>query len=291
MGTGEDRKRICACGSGKKFKNCCLGKRKKRTIKLSIDPRNLDMMDGLGFSNEGQVFGIKNGFPLPLIGESKIEYGYKKKHKFKILAKGPITSDNMFLNPNISIIEFDHVFAIDTNTETIGQHKVSVAAVLHCIIEPANENGENLKYSFLGCFEYYNVEGKPENLAWMELWKLISNTSGLKQKKIGLLVDSDLGNHESFNNRQHPIYGDFYLPENISILYCSSDGGKEWLINRLIDFCDKKSSEIINYLKSGGFSKINFEDAKVIDKPYSHFRQWSSNDKSKLNTLNLRGLI
>ena len=287
MAKGINKNMPCTCGSGKKYKNCCLRKRKQRTVKISLDPKNIAAMDGIGISFDGQFYGIKNGIPLPLIGNATIEYGYQKKYKFKSLAKGPIPVEKLYINPNISLLEFEHVFAIDTNTTFIGNHAISVAAVLHCILRSADNKHATLKYSFQGCLEYHNIEGKPENLAWMELCKFISNDSDLKQKKIGLLVDSDLGNHESFNSRELPIYGTYCLPRNISLVYCSTDGGKENVINRLIAFCDKKANEVLTFLKNDGVDAEKLEEAKVSNKPYSHFRQWFPKDGSQFNLMKI----
>ena len=168
MGIGQDRNRPCRCGSGRKFKNCCLGKSKDRTVSIDIDPRNIWMMDGLDISMTGRVVGIKNGQALPLIGKSAIEYGYNRKHNFKLLSKGPVATSDLYLSPDLILLEFDHVFAVDTNTKDIGGDKVSVAAVLHCIIGPKNNTSANISYSFLGWFEYRNIIGKEEKIHWKQ---------------------------------------------------------------------------------------------------------------------------
>ena len=289
MGKGEGRNRPCRCGSGKKFKKCCLSRPKNRTVSIDIDPRNIEMMDGLGISTTGRVVGIRNGQALPLIGESAIEYGYNRKHNFKLLSKGPIATSNLYLTPDPVLLEFDHVFAVDTNTKDIGGDKVSVAAVLHCIIGPKNNTSVNISYSFLGWFEYRNIIGKEENLAWMQLSIAIAKEPGYEEQKIALLVDSDLMCHDQYNKGELPIYGNYYLPSNTTLIYASADGGKEVLINRLIGFCDSKAKELLGYLVNQEYIP-DISMAKIEGQPYSHLRQWYPNEECESNKLNLSGL-
>ena len=289
MGTGQNRNKPCRCGSGYKYKRCCFGKRKDRTISVDIDPQNISSMDGLMLSNKGQVFRTLNGEALPLIGDSGIEYGYKRERKIKVLAKGPLSTDNLYLNPNMSLLEFDSVFAVDTNTRTIDQDKVSVAALLHCKIEKTNNIYATIEYAFISWYVYWNIRGKEENLAWMQIAKAITTHSEYQNQKVALLVDSDLGNHDQFNKRELPIFDNYYLPPNITLIYASADGGKEILINRLISFCDKKSNEFLQYIASNEVTP-NMNNAKVEGRPYTHFDQWCPGEEYEGNQIDLSGL-
>lgn len=289
MGTGQDRNKLCSCGSGKKYKRCCFGKRKDRMIRVGIDPQNIGLMDGLGLSSKGRVFRIVNGVELPLIGDLSIEYGYKRERKYKVLAKGPLPTANSYLNPNMSLLEFDSVFALDTNSKTIDQDKVSVAALLHFKIETTNNSAAMIGHAFIGWFEYWNIKEKEENIVWMEIARAINEQSEYQKQKVALLVDSDLGNHELFNKRELPIFDNYYLPSNFTLIYASADSGKETLINRAITFCDKKASELMQYIASKDVG-INIKDAKVEGRPFTHFRQWYPDKEFESNHIDLSGL-
>ncbi|MBV1888806.1 MAG: hypothetical protein KUG67_00990, partial [Proteobacteria bacterium] len=50
-------------------------------------------------------------------------------------------------------------------------------------------------------------------------------------------MESDLGEHQAFNNREKPIFDDFYLPENVTIIHGSDKGGAEHLLTKAIKYC------------------------------------------------------
>jgi len=266
-----------------------MGKRKDRTISLHMAPENLDHLDGLGFSDRGQVFGIKNRFQQPITGDVTIEYGYERKRKFKLLSKGPLSNTKVFLNSNLSLLEFDDVYVIDTNTKTVSDDKVSVAAIVHCRVGKVDDKYANISYALISCYEYRNIKCKEENFVWYKVSKLLEKDVENLRKKIGFLVDSDLKDHEKINSRELPVYCDYYLPENIKLIYASADSGNENLINRLIRFCDKKANEILRYIETNG-NELDIDEAKVDGQPYTHFRQWYPDQEDKSNWLNLSGL-
>jgi hypothetical protein len=91
--------------------------------------------------------------------------------------------------------------------------------------------------------------------------------------KIGLIVDSDLGNHQAFNNREIPIFDDFYLPENVTIIYASDKGGTEYLSTKMIKYCHdlatglyKKENLLLNVKDLNRGDEINF----------TLYRQWDT---------------
>lgn len=252
-------------------------------------PENLNRLDGLGFSDSGRVFGIKKGFQQPITGNVTIEYGYERKRKFKLLSKGPLSNTKVYLNSNLSLLEFDDVYVIDTNTKTISGDKVSVAAIVHCKIGKFDEEYANISYALISCYEYRNIICKEENFVWYKVSKLLEKNSENFRNKIGFLVDSDLKNHEKMNSRELPVYCDYYLPKNIKLIYASADSGNEKLINRLIRFCDKKANEILSCLETNRH-ELDLDEAKVDGQPYSHFRQWNPKQEDKSNWLNLSGL-
>ena len=57
----------------------------------------------------------------------------------------------------------------DTNTKVIRNDKVSVSCVIHCSVGDVGKKSVTLLYSLLTWYEFINVRGKEENLAWAEL--------------------------------------------------------------------------------------------------------------------------
>ncbi len=259
---------------------------KNRTFTINMDPRNYTFFDGITISAQGQFQGHKRGLNFPLIGENSFEYGYERESgKKKILTTGPVIPDACFINPSLPFADFDHVFAVDTNTKNIGEDRVSVAAITYCCVGLKNGNQFSLSVPILmAWYEYRNVEGPPENLAWKELIEAILRNPELQKGEIGLIVDSDLGKHKDFNKRVLPIYENFYLPERFRMLYGSTDGGKESLVNKLISFSDKRSNYLLGILEKDDPCK---DRGELEGRSYSHFRQWDANFSDTSNHLGL----
>lgn len=78
---------------------------------------------------------------------------------------------------------------------------MSVSCVAECIKFENHGDAVSLGYSLLSWFEFRNIESKEENHAWIELIMAIEVEERFSAKRIGLLVDSDLGNHDKYNAR------------------------------------------------------------------------------------------
>jgi len=234
-----------------------------------MDPHIFYEIDCLGISQKGKFFGLKNGTSVPLNGQMSVELSYPREKKPKYLSCGPVDPERLFINPSLPLLEFDHVFAIDTNNRIIRNQKVSVACIAHCYSENIQTDQAVLRYTLAAWFEFRNIIKKPENVAWCELILAIQNEERFKDQKIALLVDSDLGCHERFNNRELPIFDEFFLPDNFSIIYATTDSGG-YLINKIISLCDKRSKDLLAKIEV-----VDDEDLLPVQgKPYSHFRQW-----------------
>lgn len=73
----------------------------------------------------------------------------------------------------------------------------------------------------------------------------------------GIIVDSDFGSLSAINNRTIPILDDFYLPENIQLIYASSDKKNDTFLNEAISFCDKIAKQVLDSL-------VNINPAKGL---------------------------
>ena len=49
------RNKPCICGSGKKYKKCCLNKPKERYASIDVDFGKPAKLDGVGITHDGQV--------------------------------------------------------------------------------------------------------------------------------------------------------------------------------------------------------------------------------------------
>jgi hypothetical protein len=101
-------------------------------------------------------------------------------------------------------------------------------------------------------------------------------------KRIGLLVDSDLGNHDKYNARELPIAGDFFLPEKYQLIYATSDSGKDNLLNKFMGLCDRRGRDLLNKIEAENCDEGLIP---VEGRAYSHFRQWDPSPDDQKNLL------
>lgn len=227
--------------------------------------------NAMRFSPDGKVELLFDGKPL-IPNNAYCETSYDRKKNPKILNKIGLNPNNLVNNQNITLQKFDVIFAVDTNTKKINNVDISVCGLVFCTIHPIDKNSINYKYAPIKYFEFRGIKEKYENVAWVEVIEFIMNNPKLSNKKIGLVVDSDLGNIPDYNQNILPIYSNFYLPSNIEIIYASADAGKEYILNKLISVCDKEASLLLNKIIK---EKNNNSDLhQVNNKPFTHFRLW-----------------
>lgn len=262
----------CTCGSGRKYKNCC-GKKKNRVYKFSLNPDILNTHDGIAIEkSSGKIFGIKDGEIAPFQGGSKVNIHYKRDSgKPKHIQQFNIGANELQIDPNIALKQHDHFFFVDTNKRIIGNNEVFLGTVVHAFVEHVSDETYQFKYRLMAYLEYHNIQGKFENLVWQEVIRAIQE-SGQYSGNIAIVVDSDFDNLESYNNKDEPVYGDFYLPENFEFLYATAEKNtkNDSILNGLMTECDKAAGRMLDRERIS-----NPEGLKnFTDKPYTAFRQW-----------------
>ena len=184
----------CPCGSGKKPVRCC-GKMKPRTYSVNMDERNYHESDGISFNKQGSLMRNVGGELLPIIGQTKLSYGYKHAKGLKILLSGDANGD-FLIDPESVLQKYDNLFAIDTNTKLIDGNAISVSVVVHAYVEKIDQ-GIHLNYLAIRAFEFWNVVGSPERLGWYAMINAIASNEVYQKKNIGIIVDSDLNDLEA----------------------------------------------------------------------------------------------
>lgn len=250
--------------------------RKGRTISIHMDSRNYFEFEGIviDFNNQ-KLMGVKEGKYSPLIGESHLEVtrDREKKPPKMLHASSSPTGDTWF-NANNQLLAYDHLIAIDTNTNNILGSTVSITAAYHIIPEKVESELAHCKSSVIALAEFWNVVEKPENFGWYKILQAIENNPQQFSGKIGLIVDSDLGNHEAFNQRKKPIFSNFYLPKNVTLTYGSDKGGAEQLSTKMIKYCHDLAADLYKDQKHYLVHLNNKGIQSVPDDFCSHFRQW-----------------
>lgn len=267
----KNSSKACPCGSGKKYKKCCLNKPKDRITYVTVDMGVPKEVNGIKFDpRSGEVIFLHDGNPvLPV--NAHVETGYDRTKKFKVLNKAKLPMQELNANPNRRLETFDLIFAIDTNSKTVGNETISVS----CVVGGRNvliPNHTAIRYGPANCLEFRNIRDKAENIAWQKCIELIQAAPEYKPSlKICMIVDSDLSNIPRFNSRELPIYGTFYLPENFELLYASTDSGKENIANQMIARCEKEASHLLQQIMNDN----NRENLEIVhNQPYTHFKLW-----------------
>lgn len=217
--------------------------------KISL-PQNWNM--NISYEKGQFMITDKNGIPYELGPQSMIRT-YQGETKERVVAKATnldFVTDQIGSWPE----NFDFVFAIDTNTHTskCGDFFCSAAAIYYADIERINDYARNMTckpYMIIDWYHPWNM--KIETVTWMEVIKKMQEVIPTN-KKVGIVIDSELGNLEGYNNRTTPIFGQWCLPENYTFMYATADVSDEWC-NKMIKQCDKSASqrlsEIIRSLK------------------------------------------
>lgn len=250
-------------------------KNKINSIKKLTVPKNENILISY---NKGQII-ISNetGVPYDLGPQSMTRY-YNGERKQRIVAKATnldFVTDQVGSWPE----NFDFIFAMDTNTHP---HKLdgflcSAAAIYYGDIQRISDYERNMICKpFMVIDWYHSEETKIETVTWMEVIEKLQEAIP-NDKKVGIVIDSELGNLEGYNNRTTPIFEQWFLPENYTFMYATADASDEWC-NKMIKQCDKTASqrlkEIIKSPKMKNNSSkptipigiINFFDDNILSR-------------------------
>lgn len=185
--------------------------RKKRSFAIDMDPRNYYEFEALVMNfNTQKIMGLKNGERHPLIGETRLEFKRDRDNREpKILHASTSTTGDAWFSTNHQLLSYDHLIAIDTNTNYLNGSSVSITAAYHVIPQSRNPENSSCMARVLALIEFWNVVEKPEIFGWWQILQALADHPLEYAGKIALIVDSDLGDHQAFNNRTRPIFADF----------------------------------------------------------------------------------
>jgi len=257
----------CPCGSKKKPEKCC-GPVKDRTYSAEMDSVNYYKSDGFAIGLDFQLKRIVNGKLVPLIGEVQYTQRYKRAKGEKVIVQGLASSDYV-MSPESVLHNYDAIYFVDTNTKSTSEHQISITAVLHAYIEHVEIDKYELKYLPLTILEFWDSEIEPETLGWYAVIRAIIEIPENKNKKIALVVDSRLDDLKALNYGNMPLFGEFYIPKNISLIYASVDVASN-IANKLIKLSDKLATNKLNEVLANPRNEQLYE----TEYPCRYFRQW-----------------
>ncbi|MCB9964945.1 MAG: hypothetical protein H6855_02540 [Rhodospirillales bacterium] len=198
------------------------------------------------------------------------ERSYEREGKApKTVSSVPMSGVDLQFCSNEALRDhYDHVFAIDTGTKEINGISVSVSGIISTKKRTA-QGEECLEYGVPCLFYFTDQAEKPENLAWVLLIQEIQASEKYKKaRKIGIVVDSDLGNLKFYNDRSQPVYGNFYLPETMQLLYASADNKNDNIVCQMIDAADQSALLVRQEIEKGS---IPLGRKEVTGPPYKGY--------------------
>ena len=168
---------------------------------------------------------------------------YERPKGHKVLARANQNPSTIFLDLNQTLTNYDHVFAIDTNTDPQTHKSVSVFMYL---LDLRYDNAQwKFEPRYPPAFIFNSDGSSPEKIGWCNAIRRITASSDIRGS-IAIFVDSELGRLSAINSKKESILDNFFLPDVFELIYASSDAGTEELIGNLaIKNCDRVARKIL----------------------------------------------
>lgn len=183
--------------------------------------------------------------------KTKLKKIYERESgKDKVLSSISTSSKGSSFNPDSTLKEsFDHLIAIDTNTKTYKGKRVAITTA-YCVKGDLKNYGPEIPFEHLCSFLVVGLgeDEKAEPIGWFLTLKNKINYNHFKQQKLGVIVDSELGDHDLINSRTKPFYYRYLLPKEFKFVY-ASDAVSDLLPNQMIRLCDKGSNQLFQILE------------------------------------------
>jgi hypothetical protein len=177
--------------------------------------------------------------------------GYQRKERpgFNIKQTNRITN-TVITNVHQNLEKFDFVLVVDTNSKIINDDWVYLGVVLE-LVRSLSHDGKSINFG-LRYMARYILQGfreKPENENWKNIIDFFMQQPNYNSNmKVGIVVDSDLGEIDNYNKRVKPIFGDFLLPDKFELIYASADAKNDSTLNKAINYCDNFATEQLKQL-------------------------------------------
>ena len=238
--SNRSRNKLCNCGSGKKFKNCCKESKVREQHVFAISkPVGTIFPDGIIPAATWKIRMTEKGLQLS-IGDQELGTelylvnSYSRAGKTdKVLRQVPLKTFDLQELLNLSAIHrsylaFAFIFVIDTNTRNINGQPCSASYCLICNSR-AFQNKVKFQYRTYAIFQYQNLSpSDAEKQGFLDLIRSIQGNPGYRPAhNIGLVTDHDLMTHVRINDGEVTLCDGSKLPRNFKVIYASADGGAE----------------------------------------------------------------
>lgn len=211
--------------------------RENVNIRWNKDEKSIELIN-----SEGQI-SKKN---LVSIGESYARSGKSPK----ILRQVPNRLGGVIKSGPESI-HFDRYIGIDTSYEKWGQNLICSTACLTIEqkIDHINglSKGETLKGTCYPRLVFLCKPGtNPERYGWKKYIESFANGKDFNPEfTYGIIVDSELGLLPKINAGEEPVFENYFLPDNLLLIYASADTGENYFYNKLIRATDRVAASAL----------------------------------------------
>lgn len=215
-------------------------------VRLSPDSRHIQFV-----GKPSTVLALRDSLLTP--ADVEIVSYYERSRKRKILNAFYFANEDPPANIHWALSRYDHFYACDTNTWTFaGIGRVSATTILHGRFGPVTSDFSGGDYELAYVSVAENVVGNPELCALSHLVARVeSELSRPPRKKIGIIVDTELGRLKHINARRISICDQDYLPAGYELVYASdSSGTTEYFPNQMIRECDTNSTRVLEEFQS-----------------------------------------
>lgn len=230
------------------------------TIEISnedINPNTGNVEVDIKFDLCQNTAEVINNYTGNSIGSKTLAKGYKGENKWRVTAEISTEKGDNGLCICNKIGKYKHLLAIDTNlrkcySKILDKEIWMGYGFAVALLE--DNNGQFLQPLYNTPFDTSICPQKPENENWIRLIEMLKNICKCEdERKIGIVVDSDLDNIPAFNKREKPILGNYFLPDGFELIF-ASDKVTDNVFNRMIKLSHKISKEftpmfIDNFLK------------------------------------------
>jgi hypothetical protein len=144
----------------------------------------------------------------------------------------------------------DFLFAVDTNTVEIAGEQTAFS-MSYLVPNMLSCYEDTIPISPFFMFEINHVCSSisAERIGWhLLIQQIIRNPTYHINHRIGIVSDHELNLHAQINKLRIPYYGEYYLPDNMQLVY-ASDKGWDYLANQMVSLCDKAAAKTAKYFR------------------------------------------
>lgn len=180
--------------------------------------------------------------------ETHIITYYKRGNKRKVINACFLGPGHPVTDIHLAMAKCEVVMAVDTNTRDVpGVGKVSATTAIEASLKEVTEDAYHLQSGPIRQKVLINSPGNPEifGIGTM-MFHFFETNPHLRDKRIGIITDTELDLIRGINQRTTPFFQDMLLPENTDLFYATGDtGSAEFMANKLVRMCDKASAEYL----------------------------------------------